>query len=265
MLITKEIQPGWIGFDTDTKLTTAVCAALRSYGYRFAVRYLSIGPEPAPGDLDKDEAQVITAAGLGLMAVQHVRFPGWRPVKSLGLSDGANAVTHALNAGIIAGVSVWHDLEGVLQPYPADAIIEYLEAWYDQVRRPAYLPGQYVGANCGLTGDQLWGLSVTRYWKSASNVPDIPNRGYCMVQSLVLDNGGNEMPVAGISIDRNVVQKDKLGGLPVMMVDDAAWQRAEERAQAVDVQAGIDDVISRLQAIKTRVAGLVLPVQASAV
>ena len=251
MLIPKTIQPGWIGFDTDTKLTADICNALRSYGYRFAVRYLSIGPDCAPGDLDHDEMVTITQAGLILMAVQHVRFPGWRPVKAMGMSDGANAVTHALNAGLIAGVSIWHDLEGVQQPYVAQNIIDYLEAWYDQVRRPSYLPGQYVGADCGLTGEQLWNLSVTRYWKSASDVPDVPNRGYCMVQSLV------PYPVAGISIDKDEVQQDNLGGLPVGMADDAAWDRAENRAVVADIQSGLDQVIQLIQAVKAKVAGLV--------
>ena len=251
MLIPKTIQPGWIGFDTDTKLSSDICNAMRSYGYRFAIRYLSIGPDCAPGDLDHDEMVTITQAGLALMAVQHVRFPGWRPVKSLGLSDGANAVTHALNAGLIAGVSIWHDLEGVQQPYVAQNIIDYLEAWYDQVRRPAYLPGQYVGANCGLTGEQLWGLTVTRYWKSASGVPDIPNRGYCMIQSLVPGT------VAGISIDRDEVRKDNLGGLPVGMVDDVAWQKAEDHAVVADMQSSLDQAVQLIQAVRGRIAGFV--------
>jgi len=248
--VLKTIQPGWVGFDTDTKLTADICNALRSYGYRFAVRYLSIGPDCAPGDLDHDEMVTITQAGLALMAVQHVRFPGWQPVKALGMSDGANAVAHALNAGLIAGASIWNDLEGVQQPYPN--IIDYLEAWYDQVRRPAYLPGQYVGADCGLTGEQLWDLSVTRYWKSASDVPNIPNRGYCMIQSTV------PYPVAGISIDWNDVRQDNLGGLPVGMVDDDAWDKAENRAVVKDIQSGLDQAVKLIQVVKAKVAGLVL-------
>jgi len=193
----------------------------------------------------------ITQAGLALMAVQHVRFPGWRPVRALGMSDGANAVTHALNAGLIAGVSIWHDLEGVQQPYVGENIIDYLEAWYDQVRRPSYLPGQYVGANCGLTGEQLWSLSVTRYWKSAGDVPDVPNRGYCMVQNLV------PYPVAGISINKDEVRQDNLGGLPVGMVDDVAWDRAENRMMVTDIQSGLDQAIKLIQAARAKVTGLV--------
>lgn len=257
MLIPKEVQPGWIGFDTDTKLAPAVCAALRSYGYRFAVRYLSIGPDCAPGDLDRDEMLAITNAGLGLMAVQHVRLPGWQPVRALGMYDGANAATHALNAGIIAGVSVWNDLEEVQQPYVSQNIIDYLEAWYDQVRRPAYLPGQYVGANCGLTGEQLWSLSVTRYWRGAGvTPPDIPNRGYCMMQSLVLDDSGNEMPVARISIDRDVARKDMLGGLPVMMVDDAAWRTAEDGTVVANLQNVLDQAVRLIQTVRARIPSL---------
>jgi hypothetical protein len=144
----------------------------------------------------------------------------------MGYLDGQNAVTHALNAGLIAGISVANDLEGVLSPYTSQSIIDYLEAWYDQVRRPSYLPMQYVGANCGLTGDQLWALSVTRYWKSLSgDAPEVPNRGPCLTQTA---HAPEPMPDGtSLSIDYNVVQMDNLGGLPFGMVDDAAWQEAE--------------------------------------
>ena len=226
MLIPKTLTGGMVGFDTDTKLTECMACAMRAKGYAFAIRYLPIGPDPVPGDLDRKEMLAITSAGLILLAVQHVRFPGWRPTATLGMSDGQNAVTHALNAGLIADVTIANDLEGVQSPYVSQSIIDYLEAWYDQVRRPSYLPMQYVGANCGLTGEQLWDLSVTRYWKSLSeDVPNVPNRGYCMVQSY---HAPEPMPDgSSLSIDYNVVNVDNLGGLPVGMIDDAAYQEAE--------------------------------------
>lgn len=231
MLILKRLTEGMIGFDTDTKLTADTARAMRAKGYKFGIRYLPIGPNATPGDLDRKEMLDITGSGLILLAVQHVRFPGWKPDARMGASDGQNAATHALNSGLIAGISITNDLEDVQQPYVSQGIIDYLEAWYDQVRRPSYLPMQYVGANCGLTGEQLWALSVTRYWKSLSeDAPEVPNRGPCLVQTA---HAPEPMPNGSfLNIDYDVARVDKLGGLPFGMIDDTAWQEAEAQYAA---------------------------------
>jgi len=46
----------------------------------------------------------------------------------------------------------------------------------------------------------FWDLKTTHYWKSGSTVPDIPHRGYQMIQTIK----------AG-QVDRNVVKDDDFG------------------------------------------------------
>jgi hypothetical protein len=73
----------------------------------------------------------------------------------------------------------------------------------------------YVGAGNGLTGEQLYRrLSLARYWKSASTVPDVAVRGYCLIQTRCQVDLG----IAGYLFDEDVVQSDRLGGLPMWAV-----------------------------------------------
>ena len=77
------------------------------------------------------------------------------------------------------------NLEGVSGSVGADTVLKYCNAWFRAVSDAGYVPGIYVGANAGLTGDELyWQLRTKHYWKSGSGVPDIPQRGYCMVQRI---------------------------------------------------------------------------------
>jgi hypothetical protein len=85
------------------------------------------------------------------------------------------------------------------------------------VKAAGYLPGLYVGANCRLTGEQLYhDLKISCYWKSGSNVPSIPVRGYCMVQTIRKNDAVN-----GIGIDRDEIMKDAKGQTPLWARDDA--------------------------------------------
>ena len=85
------------------------------------------------------------------------------------------------------------------------------------VANAGYLPGVYVGANQPLSGDDLyWRLRVTNYWKSASTVPDIPYRGYQMVQALA------PSPVDGVAVDRDVILADNFGGVPAWLAPPAS-------------------------------------------
>jgi hypothetical protein len=135
------------------------------------------------------------------MAVQHVAAEGWSPSQALGQEYGGNAAANAQSVGLPAGVNVWLDLEGVAaSAAPAD-IAAYCNAWYDVVSGAGYVPGVYVGANAGLSGDDLFfKLKMSHYWKSGSNVPDISHRGYQLIQTIFTD------------FDRNVAKTDMLGG-----------------------------------------------------
>lgn len=203
-----KLSSGIKGADTDTKLTTISAQNLKNEGYTFAIRYVSRSTPEPNRDLTKNEADIILNAGLALMVVQHVRTSGWSPSASLGSSDGTACVTNCQSIGLPTGISVWCDLEGVSTSADAQSIIDYCNSWEQIVTNAGYRAGLYVGANCGLSGHQLYmNLTFKYYWKSMSNVPIVENTGYQMIQSAT-------KTVAGISIDPNTIQTDGSGNTP---------------------------------------------------
>lgn len=203
----KSAPSGALGFDSDTTLTRSVAQQFLEQGYTFCVRYLSLGAGEQAGDLSPEEAQDILSAGLALMAVQHVRDPGWSPTATLGQQDGTNTANNAQSVGLPDRVNVWCDLEGVGGTTPAQNVIEYCNAWYTAVSAAGYVPGLYVGSNAILNGQQLYqDLLFEHYWQSCSEVPAIPVRGYQIIQTLV------PQPVNGIGIDQDTTQTDNEGG-----------------------------------------------------
>ncbi len=195
-----------LGFDTDSIVTASKAADFFTQGFRFCVRYVSRVAKQGSNDLSEPEALDLLDAGLALMAVQHPRAEGWVPTPDLGASDGVHAAYHAFVIGFPAGVNVWCDLEGVGSGTPAQQVIDYCNAWFDAVAPAGYVPGVYVGAACILDGVALRNrLKFAHYWKSLSMVPDIPGRGYQMIQS-------NEHTANEISIDEDRTRTDQLGG-----------------------------------------------------
>lgn len=197
------------GFDTDTTLSADSARAFAAAGFQFAVRYLTRDATQANGDLSTAEAEDILQAGLALMAVQHVAPAGWAPTATLGRRNGLYAAINARRVGLPPGVTVWLDLEGVAAGTSADDISEYCDSWFDVVSSVGYVPGLYVGANSGLTGQQLAATKMRYFWRSASTVPDIPGRGYCMVQTAIEKTGPG-----GIAYDPDGVQADQAGQTP---------------------------------------------------
>jgi hypothetical protein len=205
----KNATSGSRGFDTDSKLDLATAKKFQAQGYKYGIRYLSLGSSESSDDLTTKEANDILKGGLALMPVQHVRKSGWSPSGSLGTTDGKNAGKNAAGIGFPKGVNIWMDLEGVSPSASASSVIDYANKWYDAVSSAGYTPGVYVGANANLNGSQLYNdLKVQHYWKSGSSVPDVANRGYQMVQTLP------STTVNGISIDKDTIATDKKGGLP---------------------------------------------------
>jgi len=206
---------GALAFDTDTILTSTTARAFAEAGIKCAIRYLprnALATPSAPqGDLTAPEAKAILDAGLALMPVQHVAGAGWVPSESLGTSYGQYAVQNAQAVGLPAGISVWLDLEGVAAGTPAGTIQDYCNAWYDQVAAAGYVPGLYVGANCGLTGTQIVGTAFRHFWQSGSSVPAI-STGYCMVQKI-----SGSYVIDGVSYDLDTIQTDEYGQTPVWL------------------------------------------------
>lgn len=211
-IVTKSSLNSLLGFDTASVVSASNASNFYNDGYSFCIRYVSLGSTEASGDLTYTEATNILNSGLALMVVQHVRNSGWNPNGTLGTQDGTNAANNCKNLGLPSGVTVWCDLEGVSGSVSSQDIINYCNNWYAQVSKAGYVPGLYVGANCGLTSSQLYySLSFTHYWKSGSVVPGVDNRGYQMVQ-FALDT-----PLHGISIDKDTIGQDQFEDTPTLL------------------------------------------------
>jgi hypothetical protein len=190
-----------LGFDTDSIVSFALAQHFYALGYKFCLRYLSLG-EQSSQDLSSEEATNILNSGLALMPVQHVRNPGWSPSATLGQQDGQIAASNARQIGFPFGVNVWCDLEGLIKTTAPHDVIDYCQSWYNEVDSAGYIPGLYVGYEAILNGDQLYGLSFHHYWRSQSTVPSIPNRGYQLIQFLP------SVTANGITIDVDFTQSD---------------------------------------------------------
>ena len=207
---------GTSGFDCNTVLTASSAGAFRDAGFEFAIRYIprtfvATGTD-SQGNLTTAEAQAILSAGLALMVVQHVAAPPWTPSESLGDSYGYYAAANAQAIGLPRGMILWLDLEGVASGTSAATTTAYCEAWADQVSAAGYVPGIYIGANCGLNASAIEALPFDYYWQSGSSVPALGQTGYCMVQSI-----SSSYVVAGIAYDLDVVQADLDGKTPVWL------------------------------------------------
>jgi len=210
---TNQLLPGEIGtpatvlgFDTNTPLTAEQAKRFYDDGYRFCLRYVG-RTEMKAIDLSSEEAANILSAGLALMPVQHVLESPWVPTAALGAEYGGNAALFTSEIGFPKGVNIWCDLEGVERGAEASIVIEYCNNWYDEVNAAGYVPGLYVGANCGLTGQQLYrNLKFQHYWKSGSKVPEVEKRGYQLFQQTP------SVKVNGMSIDKNTAVTDQLRG-----------------------------------------------------
>jgi hypothetical protein len=179
----QDAPAGAHGFDCNVALTAATAKAMRQKGFDFCVRYLSRLAPQGGGDLSNAEAKAILGSGLALMAVQHVSRPNWVPTAALGQQFGAGAAANAQSIGLPEGLILWLDLEGIHADVEDTDVIAYCNAWFAQVESANYQTGVYVGANCILSGPELFfRLTTKHYWRSGSHVPDIPTRGYQMVQ-----------------------------------------------------------------------------------
>ncbi len=236
-------KAGMQGFDTNTRLTATTAKALREAGFTFAIRYLSRKAKPPAKDLTAAELNIVLDAGLAVMAVQHVTPSDWTPSDTLGVEYGGNAAAHARAIGLAEKSSVWLDLEGIAAGTPANAVVAYCNAWFKEVESAGYTTGVYVGANSILSADELYlNLKTTHYWKSGSDVPDIPHRGYCMVQHIIPGD-----KVGGVAIDRNVTFVDAFGSAPMLVTRGPAMEMAALASPmlAESVAPGVPAVAAR--------------------
>ncbi|MDB4948998.1 MAG: hypothetical protein JWM27_1647 [Gemmatimonadetes bacterium] len=195
---------GLRGFDVNATVSASVAQQFKAAGYAYCIRYVPFGTVEDP-DLTAAEAGGILAAGLALMPVQHVRYPGWLPSGALGTQYGQAAVQYLQGIGFPAGVNVWCDMECV-GTVPQQDAIDYCNSWYAAVAAGGYVPGLYVGYEPGMTDPQIYDLRFTHYWAAYNANSSVPTRGYQLVQS------PQSTHIAGMSYDDDVTCTDKLGG-----------------------------------------------------
>lgn len=210
-----ELVPDALIFDTDVRCTRDQLRALKAVGFRGGVRTVTASAAADQSDVTAAEVADFMAEGLGLMLYQRPRNPGWMPTAELGEVDASVFVAKAERAGYLAGATTWDDIEGI--GGTGAATVAYANAKAAVLTAAKYGPGGYVGYEVPLTGYELrHSLVVPVYWRSASNVPDVADRGYAVVQ--IAEN----ISVAGVLVDVSVARADRLGGRPAWMRDRSA-------------------------------------------
>jgi hypothetical protein len=213
-VIVQAARPGAKGVDCITVLNATSAHRLKAAGIDFVVRYL--------GTLGAPERDAILGAGLALLAVGYSRSPGWSPNAALGAQDGAAAVLHATQAGLPSGMHLFCDLEGPASTATGSDAITYVNVWAAAVRAAGYRAGLYVGYGVPLSSWELYHrLTVDAYWHSCSQVPDVDFRGYSLIQ-----NAKANQVIAGIQVDVDEVQADKLGDTPMWLAPDPVNEAA---------------------------------------
>jgi hypothetical protein len=176
---------GAIGFDTYPPLTPATIGIASTPNDVFCLRYVSRqNTTTHPSNITSAEVATLlkNSQNIALMLVQHATKVALSPSATLGTTCGVGAVTNAGYAGIAKGVTIFCDLENIAPGAAASDVIDYCNNWAAAVSAAGYVPGLYVGANCGFPlGAQLPALNFTIYWESCSNVPTVA-QGYCMSQ-----------------------------------------------------------------------------------
>lgn len=216
------LPEGSKGFDCNTNVSSQAARAFWDDGYRFVVRYVRRSTKHSY-DITTSEITNLLGAGLGLMIVQHVAAEGWVPNKELGFRYGLTAGMESKSVGIPQGVAVWCDLEGVRPGVPHQDVIDYCNAWFDQVRAQGFDPGLYVGYGCGLTSGELYyKLKFRRYW-AAYNL----NRDqYPAVRNVCMQQGpypkASQRTNVPFEYDTDVIQRDNFNNLPKLLLPEAA-------------------------------------------
>jgi hypothetical protein len=202
--IIEKAPAGKKGFDVNSQLSANHANNIRNAGYDFCIRYIPRKASLIKGNITHQEALDILNAGLALMVVQHVDNPGWVASADLGKAYGAYAVEYVGEfVGLPPGVIIWLDLEEVSGS--DQAIIDYCNTWYEEVKNAGYEPGIYCGFGTQLSSIQLYQkLKFQHYWR-AYNGPDVAVRGYQLLQK-------TQKLVDGFWIDPNETQDDNHGG-----------------------------------------------------
>jgi hypothetical protein len=196
--------------DTNVRLGPDILQQVRVAGYSGVVRYLPLPGVAATKDVHQDEVGSIMEVGLGLLLVQHVRFPHWDPRDHAGAADALAAVQFAQQAGYLAGAHIFLDLEGIVAG-TGKATKAFAEAWATTVTQAGYLAGCYVGFDVPLNPAELFELrKINSYWSDAGP-REVAVRGFAIKQHA-------EIFIAGTPFDPDTVQPDHRGETPIWMI-----------------------------------------------
>lgn len=205
-MIHSQLTPGLLVVDTSTKLTASEAKALKAAGVAGVFRYVFFG-SPRPGDIDADELQLLTEAGLTVCLVQHVRNPGWRGSAMTGTGDAGAAMANAIRAGYVSPsggplLAMGLDLEGIGEGGP-----DHAQAWCSTLA--GYRPLVYVGYASGMTTAVLDSLAGDpSFWADFAPISQrpVPTKLYAMHQHA-------QSAIAGIGVDRDDILQPGIYGL----------------------------------------------------
>jgi hypothetical protein len=203
-----------LAFDSSNYVTVCQACHLLEAGYLTAFRYLKRRkkvydtPQSWPVSLSHQELKELTDIGLRVSLVQFLvsESNGGGSGYDKGREYGDAAGWNAEKLGAPAGITVWCDAEG-WENRGRDEILSYLNGWAEVCAEYGYVPGLYVGAGLGKVGDMVTGEDLYQlpkykaYWRAASIVPQVPTRGFTVVQGVQLD-------VFGLTIDQDMIALD---------------------------------------------------------
>lgn len=198
--------------DTNVRLGPEVLTNVKNAGFAGVVRYLPLPNVSGAKDVSADEVDAIMEAGLGLMLVQHVRFPHWDPRDHAGAIDANVAVSYAVQAGYMPGAHIFLDLEGILAG-TGKATKRFAEAWAATILAAGYLAGCYVGFDVPLSPQDLYFLhGINSYWSDAGP-RSVDVRSFAIKQHAGI-------VIAGVPFDPDSVQPDRRGETPFWMIEE---------------------------------------------
>ena len=199
-----------IGFDTDQKISRQQAKDLFSAGFLFAGRYLRLPGNNSSEDIDRNELEDLTNAGLQVLLFQHVRQPGWHPSASRGELDAMEAVQHAKELDGPENYHIVLDLEGVSGS--SDDTFAHATEWCQYVCSNDLKAAIYVGFGVPLTSAQLYAIQhANQYIRGGSVRLEVDTRGYSVKQFYP------QVTICGVTIDVDIMLGDQLGDFPIMI------------------------------------------------
>lgn len=200
-------------------------------------------------------------AGLSVQLFQGYFTPAWAvPAQATARANALVTLAKEVQWPSGSGAPVlWLDLESTGNA-PASALITWITNWGRVVQQAGFQAGLYNGPGHPLSGQQLWDIpTITHYWKSASNVPAIPQRGYQMIQTAF------NQSFQGVAVDYDTVQADELGSLPVavaLTAGPSAASFASLQQQVAALQGTLTNLASQGNATDAKLAQVAADVEA---